>query len=237
LNRISKLTPQDGICQLFMAGAFSSGLAISWLDPSISDSCTLYACGIHFALLRNGVQISFCEDKVMKKMILSVGFILFTLTLASHAAQGQSPTAGSGSEDRKGAVEVRGTFGGSYFLDAPTHFVGGGAVRFYLTRRLSFEPELLYMRGSKSDQDLVFTANLSLDFATSKRVKPYVIGGVGFLHHRELTGAGTFTATGWSGSGGVGVKVFLTEKLFIAPEARVGWEPLFRVTGSIGYRF
>jgi hypothetical protein len=220
-----------------MAGAFFLGLAISWLDPSISDSCALGARGIHFALPGLEFELHFSEDKVMKKNILSIGFIFFTLLIASHAAQGQSPTAGSGAEDRQGAVEVRGTFGGSYFLDAPTHFVGGGSVRFYLTRRLSFEPELLYMRGSRSDQDLVFTANLALDFATSKRVKPYVIGGVGFLHHRELTGAGTFSATGWSGSGGVGVKVFLTEKLFIAPEARVGWEPLFRVTGSIGYRF
>lgn len=173
----------------------------------------------------------------MKKKILSIGFIFFTLLGASRAAQGQSPAAGSGPEDRKGAVEVRGTFGASYFLDAPTHFVGGGSVRYYLTRRLSIEPELLYMHGSRRDRDLVFTANAALDFATSKRVKPYVIGGVGILHHRELTGVGTFASNGWSASGGVGVKIFLTEKLFVAPEARLGWEPNFRVTGSIGYRF
>ena len=172
----------------------------------------------------------------MKKTTLSLGFAFFSLLIASQAAQGQSPAA-SGSEDRKGAVEVRGTFGGSAFLDAPTHFVGGGSVRYYLTRRLSVEPELLYMRGSGRDQDMVFTTNLAFDFATSKRVKPYVIGGAGFLHHRELTGVGTFASTGWSVGGGVGVKVFLTEKLFIGPEARFGWEPLFRVTGSIGYRF
>lgn len=110
-------------------------------------------------------------------------------------------------------------------------------MRIYMTRRFSLEPELLYMYHSKSDQDVVFTPNVAFDFAGSnRRIKPYVIGGVGVLRHRSLTGRGPFSSNSLSASGGVGVKIFLTRRLFISPEARLGWEPFLRVTGSIGYR-
>ena len=136
-------------------------------------------------------------------------------------------------------IELRGTIGYSIFPDDSLlhHFVAGGSTRIYVTRRFSVEPELLYMYRSKADQDLIFTPNVAFDFAGSNaRIKPYMIGGVGLLRHRSITGRGPFSSNGWTAGGGVGVKIFITDKLFVSPEARLGWEPFFRVTAGIGYK-
>ncbi|HYE15210.1 MAG TPA: outer membrane beta-barrel protein [Pyrinomonadaceae bacterium] len=135
-------------------------------------------------------------------------------------------------------AEIKGTFGGAGFLDADAHTVAGGSVRFYLTKRFSIEPELLYMRASQRDEDVVFTPNVALDVVDpSNKVVPYVIGGVGVLHHRSDFGFFRDSSTGWTASAGGGVKIYITDKLYIAPEARIGWEPLARATVSVGYTF
>jgi hypothetical protein len=36
---------------------------------------------------------------------------------------------------------------------------------------------------------------------------------------------------------GAGAKIFLTNRLFVAPEARFGWEPIVRLGGRIGWVF
>ena len=135
-------------------------------------------------------------------------------------------------------VEVKATFGAAGFgdeLDTP-HVVAGGSARFYLTRRFSVEPELLYMRNGPNDQDYLFTPNVAYDLTDpTKKVVPYVAGGVGAFHHR-----GRFTSsTTWAATGGGGVKIFLSDRLFIAPDARLGVigrsEPTLRGTISLGY--
>ena len=40
-----------------------------------------------------------------------------------------------------------------------------------------------------------------------------------------------------SANAGVGVKLFLTDSLFVAPEVRGGHEPDFRATLNVGYVF
>src|SRR5215207_7463191 len=78
-------------------------------------------------------------------------------------------------------VEARATFGASGFGDELSypHVVAGGSVRFYVTRRFSVEPELLYMRHSADDQDYLFTPGVAYDLSDpTKRVVPYVAGGV-----------------------------------------------------------
>ena len=37
--------------------------------------------------------------------------------------------------------------------------------------------------------------------------------------------------------GGLGVRLFLTPHVFVAPEARIGLVPLFRSTVALGYAF
>ena len=135
-------------------------------------------------------------------------------------------------------VEVRATFGAAGFgdeLEYP-HVVAGGSVRFYITRRFSVEPELLYMRRSADDQDYLFVPAVAYDLADPrKRVVPYVIGGVGAFQHRGRFGT---SPTTWSADAGAGVKIFLNDRVFVAPEARigyVGYEATARATVSVGY--
>jgi hypothetical protein len=126
------------------------------------------------------------------------------------------------------------------------HGLAGGSVRIYITRHLSVEPEFLYLRNSPDDQDYIIQPNVAYDLAgPTKRFVPYVIGGVGVIHHRGRFFGVDFTTrqprvfdasgTGWTASGGGGVKIFLTKRLFIAPEGRVGRQPSVRGTISIGY--
>jgi hypothetical protein len=161
------------------------------------------------------------------RIIAAAALVLFCL-LPARAQQGDLTPP---------KVEVKATFGAAGFGDeiSHPHVVAGGSVRFYLTRRLSFEPELLYMRGSADDQDYVFTPGFAYDLTNpTKRAVPYVAGGVGAFHHR-----GRFaSSTSWMGSGGGGVKIFLNDRLFIAPDARLGFvgsEPTLRGTVSLGY--
>jgi len=55
---------------------------------------------------------------------------------------------------------------------------------------------------------------------------------------QEFGGDGIDTSfTTWTASVGGGVKIFLTKRLFVAPEVRVGREPNVRGTVSVGYVF
>ncbi len=104
--------------------------------------------------------------------------------------------------------------------------------RFYLTPRFSLQPELVYMYHSPGDKDwVVVPAFAAVLRSGEKRVVPYVIGGVGLLYHRGAFGSGTSFSAGV----GLGTKIFLSERWYLAPEVRVGWEPFLRATVGIGY--
>lgn len=161
----------------------------------------------------------------MRSLIVAITFVLITSTAA--LAQGTPPP------------EIRAIAGLTTFLDedADHHVVLGGAGRYYLTSRLSLEPEILYMIGSGSDRDVSIVPHVAWDFNPGQRVRPYVIGGVGLLHHRQRFGPFKFTDNEWTVDGGIGVKFFLNTRVFVAPEIRLGFEPLLRVAGSIGFTF
>ena len=67
----------------------------------------------------------------------------------------------------------------------------------------------------------------------------YAIAGAGNLRNRsDFAGNGIDTSfTTWTASVGGGVKIFLTKRLFVAPEVSVGREPDVRATVSVGYLF
>ena len=129
------------------------------------------------------------------------------------------------------------------------HTIIGGALRYYLYRRVSIEPEVLFMWRGQNDRDVVFTPHLALDLMPSNgRVVPYVLVGIGAEHHRDqITYRDFFNGnqlvnkkiSGFtvSANAGVGAKLFLTDHLFVAPEVRGGHEPSFRATLSVGYVF
>jgi hypothetical protein len=132
------------------------------------------------------------------------------------------------------SIDVRGTLGYTTFIDENSvdHLFTGASVRYYLTTRLSVEPEFVFLYRDRNDKDVGFQANLAWDFRRpGQRVIPYVIGGVGGLK----TYFPRFTTSDWMFSIGGGAKIYLNDRWFIAPEARVGLEPVVRLTVSIGY--
>jgi len=148
-----------------------------------------------------------------------------------------SPALG---EPLAGLMELRGTVGYSNFLDEGPlhHLVTGGSARFYVTNRLAVEPEFLFMYRSRQDMDFHLIQNVVFDFTKREsRFQPYAIGGVGLQRHRELTETGYYWSNSWTGSAGIGTKIFLSDRLYVAPEFRLGLEPIVRITGSVGYVF
>ncbi|HEY4491944.1 MAG TPA: hypothetical protein VI958_08075, partial [Acidobacteriota bacterium] len=68
----------------------------------------------------------------------------------------------------------------------------------------------------------------------------YIIGGAGVLHHTEkFPGAveENFAVNVWTASGGVGAQIFISRSVFVTSEFRIGWEPLLRASGGIGFAF
>jgi hypothetical protein len=137
-------------------------------------------------------------------------------------------------EDRaQGRVEVRGILGTATFYESDPHDAFGALVDFRLASGLRVGPEILYHIGPGKDRDITSTFLMSYDFRRQKRVTPFITSGAGVLHHTY----GRSTWTGLTAGFGGGVKFTISRKLFVAPEVRLGWEPIGRAMVSIGYRF
>ena len=172
-----------------------------------------------------------------RKYVLAVGVSLVACVTPLYAQQLTSPK-----------VEAKVIFGSAVFDEDLEHKFVGGAVRAYVTKRLSIEPEYLYLRRSENDQDNLVQMNVAYDFTDpTKRFVPYGIAGAGVLHNRGrvfgndfVTGAPfvrEISFTTWTASVGGGVKIYLTDRLFVSPELRVGREPTVRATINVGYVF
>lgn len=118
------------------------------------------------------------------------------------------------------------------------HAVVGGGVRFRLGRILSVGPEAVYVSGPGGDRDLFLTGNATFDFRVPESgplagtISPYLVAGGGLMVHRsrfpEVSGSeGALT-------GGVGVRVWITDRVYALGEYRAGWEPHIRANGGIG---
>ena len=176
-----------------------------------------------------------------RKYVLAVGVSLVACVTPLCAQQSQ--------QLKSPRVEGKVIFGSATFGDDIDHKVVGGAVRAYVTKRLSIEPEYLYLRHSENDQDQHFQPNVAFDFIkdSTGRLVVYGIGGVGVLHHKGrfvdndfVTGASRIfdtSFTTWTATAGVGAKIFVTKRLFVSPELRIGREPTVRATINVGYVF
>ena len=163
--------------------------------------------------------------------VILVQPLIFGLVLWASPAFGE-PLAG--------VMELRGTVGYSNFLDEDPlhHLVTGASARFFVTNRIAVEPEFLFMYRSRQDMDFQLIPNVVFEFTKREsRFQPYAIGGVGLQRHRELTGTGYYWSNSWTGSAGIGTKIFLSDRLYLAPEFRLGLEPIVRITASVGYVF
>jgi hypothetical protein len=137
------------------------------------------------------------------------------------------------------AVEL--TIGHAMFVDDTTIHgtVFGGAMRLYLSPRVSIGPELTYVRDPGGERSLFLTGNVSIDLLRSRggrpeRVVPFVVAGGGFFRHTDPIGAQDFSYVEGALTGGGGARIWLGKRIYAAAEGRIGWEPHIRVTGTIG---
>ena len=144
----------------------------------------------------------------------------------------------------RGRPTIEGFGGWAGFVDNETkhHWVVGGGGRYYITPRLAIGPEFAYMSGPGSDRDLMLTGNMTFDLfvptiAGMRRANPFVVVGGGLFQHRQRFQSGEFTSTEGSFTGGGGVRVWLTDRVYIAPEVRIGWELHVRGSLALGVRF
>ena len=136
-------------------------------------------------------------------------------------------------------VEFHAGYGG--FIDESwiKRLIVGGAARVFVSPRVAVGPEFLYMHGSGGEYDWTLTGNVSFDFwreTASRPVTPYIVGGGGLLNQRTQVGTGPYTSKDATFSGGVGARIALGRRAFIAPEFRMGFEPEVRMGVAIGWR-
>jgi uncharacterized membrane protein len=102
------------------------------------------------------------------------------------------------------------------------------SFRYHVTPKTSVGPEIAYVRPCVRQVFTYFHPNssqmlqIARDLTNGKKVRPYLIGGIGVVQHLESGGRGRSSRL--EAVGGAGVKFFLTKRFFVAPE--------FRVTGG-----
>ena len=159
-----------------------------------------------------------------------MGFRLGLVMLLASAAMAQ-------------VVEARFTGGVISFADDGTvnQAAGGGSVRVYFSRRWSVEPQIMYSRRTIStarDSNVFLWGNVQLDILhRERRVSPYWFASSGVVFHSTRFGSFSQTNAEAAFGSGVGVRINLTDRVFIAPQGRLGIaDGIFaELTGSIGF--
>ena len=130
-------------------------------------------------------------------------------------------------------AEVHARLGTATFFEAAQHLAAGAAYRRYFgTRGWALEPEYSFMTAG-SHQDHMVILNVVKDFRPpSRTVVPYMVMGAGINFHRNLNGRGPSPGgLGW----GIGLKQRIGQRLFVAPEFRIGLEPNLRFSIRLGF--
>ena len=133
------------------------------------------------------------------------------------------------------AVEFTGGYAG--FVDDATidHGVIGGAMRFHLSPRISVGPEVQYMIGPGSDRDLILAGNLTFEvLRPGTKVTPFLVAGGGLFRHRNSFGGRSFSSSEGAFTAGGGVRAWVSDRVYVAGEARLGWELHWRFSGTVG---
>ena len=138
-------------------------------------------------------------------------------------------------QDRVWVAE--GTAGYAGFVDDSTknYWAAGGGVRRYLTPRMSVGPELVVMGNSNlvTDRQLIATGNVTFDlYAGTRRLTPFVVGGLGMLFSRDQVRNGPFWSSDPAFTGGGGMRVSIAERVSLAGEYRLGWGLHHRLTAA-----
>ena len=117
----------------------------------------------------------------------------------------------------------------------------GGAVRVYVSPRISVGPEIAYIRG-ENHRHLMATGNVTFDLVRAVNgeppaLTPFVIAGGGLFRTRSsFPNNETFTHNEGAFTAGGGVRAFLGKRVIVGAEARIGWELHIRLNGVVGVR-
>lgn len=139
------------------------------------------------------------------------------------------------------APVVEGALGWAGFVDDVMihHTLVGTSWRGYVTPRLSIGPELQYLAGPGTDRDLILTGNLMLDILAPtatrpRRTTPFVVLGGGLFRHSQRFSTGTVSSTEGAFTAGAGVRAWASDRVFVAADARLGWEAHLRLAAVVG---
>lgn len=122
----------------------------------------------------------------------------------------------------------------------------GGGGRAYVTPRVAIGAEIAHMWSRDESSNLSLTGNLTFDLVRdtgTRRLVPYVVVAGGILRQRTIVGSGPgstvlqpFVSTDGQVSAGIGSRVSLGPRVYVAPEFRIGWEPETRLTVTLGIK-
>jgi hypothetical protein len=140
-------------------------------------------------------------------------------------------------------IEARFTAGAMFFADDATITIpaAGGSVRFYFSRRWSVEPGLMFGQRTLTfsrDRNTILWGNVAFDFLHRGRpVVPYWFAGPGVTRHSVVFGSIAQSTNEAAFGTGAGARIHLTERIFVAPQVRIGIaDGIFsELTGSIGF--
>ena len=160
-------------------------------------------------------------------------FVVVALPPCSAFAQGTDAAA---------AIELTGGYGGLVDDATVDGAMFGGAARVRLSPRISIGPEAQYMSGPGADHSWLITGNLYVDFLEPgaggrPRTTPYVVVGGGWFQNTTRVGTGAYSSGDPAFTAGVGVRAWLSRRVYVSPEFRFQWELHFRVSGSLGVAF
>jgi hypothetical protein len=122
--------------------------------------------------------------------------------------------------------------------DPHERFVGG-ALRFYISPRVSVGSEIAFSARRRYEH-LMVTGNATFDFvgATAggpRLVTPFaVVGGGLFRTTVDLPTGDVYSSSEGAFTAGGGARVRLARHVFVGAEMRVGWELHLRVNAMVG---
>jgi hypothetical protein len=199
--------------------------------------------GRAFFLVRDAVSlrpseshIAGMEDSMRLGRVIAVltgAALIAAVTAANAAAQDSRQDSG-----RPIAGAVEGIIGHAVFADdSPIHHsVYGIAAPLRVTEGLALGPEVVRMIGPGDDRDWILAGAAWFDLTSPGplrpgKVVPFISGGFGLLSHSDRFGTHHNRYYG----GGGGVRVHLTDRLYIAPEVLFASELHIRTVARIGY--
>ena len=176
-------------------------------------------------------------------------FLVVLLTALGIAGAAGRPTFG-----QPRTVDVQAVWGYNYGLDdsPPQALVGGVAVTVAVAPHFRVGGEVLKanLYGPYSDykqRAVLVRAVVKHELLPGRRANPYWVVGVGLMQHRGLLPSpflieGRYpleweVQSGLNVTGGIGIRLFVTERLFVAPEVRIGLVPLYHTTTAFGFAF